>query len=476
MGFRNCYLLPLLCAGLLACAQRTDIEDLPKLPTVQLSDQMLPPVREQILKAQQVVSENPLDALANGKLAMVLATYGFVEAADTAYQRASLLAPKNFQWAYFRGHLLASQGRQEDAITQIKTALKINPNQKDAKVKLAELLVPQDREQSRSLYKSVLQQAPNDLAALYGYASLLQEDGNVDEAKQLLRQALEQNSEVGEIHALLGNVYRATGEVNLATAHIKLATRFRQITLANYDPVTMTLIHLNHSDTRYLKLAEFHFENLRYDQAIETLRKALKVNPENANAHIHLIWLYTNKENFEKASEHYRHAIQISPNDPLLLFNWAVANRRLGDIKTAKHALNKAQSLQPENVKIYVELGRIAMDETKWLDATRQFETAIDIDANRVDARYLLGQALMHDKNYAQARTQFDALIALETAGQPVYMRTLAQLEEITGNHTQAEKTLALALTQTKKSANRNLQWHIEADLERLTLRRRHGN
>src|SRR5207244_8789809 len=91
-----------LAPGTCICSAMAETPDLPQLPP--LATLRYPPaVRAAVEEAVAAVEAKPRDAAANGRLAMVLHANHLIDEAAVCYQRAHLLDPSTFRWAYWLG-------------------------------------------------------------------------------------------------------------------------------------------------------------------------------------------------------------------------------------------------------------------------------------------------------------------------------------------------------------------------------------
>src|SRR5271169_5555477 len=91
--------------------QRTRVPDLPKLTIADLPAE----VRNQVQEAEDNARKNLQDAVASGKLGMLLDLYHRPGEAATCYERAHQLDAAEFKWLYYLGSLQAKQGDHNDA-------------------------------------------------------------------------------------------------------------------------------------------------------------------------------------------------------------------------------------------------------------------------------------------------------------------------------------------------------------------------
>jgi type IV pilus assembly protein PilF len=65
-----------------------------------------------------------------------------------------------------------------------------------------------------------------------------------------------------------------------------------------------------------VKLGVSYMQQGRLDVALEKLKRALKEDPDSADAHAALARLYARRGNMNRARQYYRRALDLAPNDP----------------------------------------------------------------------------------------------------------------------------------------------------------------
>lgn len=98
-----------------------------------------------------------------------------------------------------------------------------------------------------------------------------------------------------EEHINLGVTYEKKGELDNALKEYKLASK--KLPLA------------------YLYIGNIHFQKNEFNEAEEAYLKAIDKDPQNADAHNNLAWLYyTKKEKLDKAEALALKAIELNPS------------------------------------------------------------------------------------------------------------------------------------------------------------------
>jgi len=121
---------------------------------------------------------------------------------------------------------------------------------------------------------------------------------NKEKAIQYFKEAIRLNPDYGMAHFMLGIIYFQKNLKDKATFHINEALK------CDVDPA-LAFLHVNISD-ELLRQGEF-------DEALNQLEKALKINPNSAENHYKLGNLFKMKGKLEEANHRYNESLRIDP-------------------------------------------------------------------------------------------------------------------------------------------------------------------
>ncbi|WDD90990.1 tetratricopeptide repeat protein [Burkholderia sp. FERM BP-3421] len=195
--------------------------------------------------------------------------------------------------------------------------------------------------------------------------------------------------------------------------------------------------HLHGIDDDALAALRFALvEQRRYPEAIMLADAVVRLRPDAAAARFHLGYVLQLANRHRDALAHYRHAMTIDPDFPLLKNNLAAALRAAGgDLDEALELLESAAEAQPLNAMAWINLAtarRDHLDLDGALDAGfRSVELAPD------DAQALSNLALVLKEAQRWDEAEHYARLAYERAPcDPAMRLNLALLYLMRGNHT----------------------------------------
>ncbi len=312
-----------------------------------------------------------------------------------------------------RARLLLQLGRSAEALTSLKKALEVNPDDKAMRLTYARLLVDtkaygKAREQFQILHKA----SPEDAELLYTLGLLSLESQRLDDAEKYMMMLVRMDQREGEAQYYLGRIFESRkqfeksidwyGEVH--SGEYKFDARLRIADLLGLSGRTEeALEHLegmlkgSQSDGSLIRIISAKGELLRvarrYPEAMEVFNAGLdiipgntdllfaralvaerlglidqleadigiilKTEPDNAHALNALgFTLADQTERFDEAYEYIKRAIEIMPDDPAIIDSWGWVHYRLGDFPKAITLLRKALSRYQDS-EISAHLGEV---------------------------------------------------------------------------------------------------------------------
>ncbi|AIQ98131.1 tetratricopeptide repeat protein [Prochlorococcus sp. MIT 0801] len=129
-------------------------------------------------------------------------------------------------------------------------------------------------------------------------------------------------------------------------------------------------------------------------EAEVSLRRAIEINPDFANAYLSLGNLLRGLRNFKDAEIYTRKAIEINPNFAEAHSNLGSILQDIGKLKEAEASLHKAIELNTNVGEVHYNLGIILKDLGKIQESEKSTRKAIKINPNFANAHMYLGTIL----------------------------------------------------------------------------------
>src|SRR5216684_3768239 len=262
-------------------------------------------------------------------------------------------------------------------------------------------------------YRRVLADQPGHFRALCGLAVVRGQLGALDEARDLIGQAVDIAGQSAEDHVLLGTTFIRMND--LASAH-------RQFEMA-------------------VALDEGH-----------------------AAARFHLANVLSGRGDVADAVIHYERVLAIDPDNADAHQNLGLALQRIGQFEAALAHHQAALAISPRSAAIHVSLGDACRHLGRHDDAIVQYARALAINSGLTDAHYNRGNLYAELDNLDAAIVHYERSIALRPAFAEVH-NNLANVLQKRGRHEEAVARYrdALRLKPTYVSAQRNLGDALQA-------------
>jgi predicted TPR repeat methyltransferase len=183
---------------------------------------------------------------------------------------------------------------------------------------------------------------------------------------------------------------------------------------------------MNRSQRRFLsksknptdlaELAARHRMDGRLDQAEQTYREAIALNPDYYEAHNNLGSILQATGRLAEAMLHYVHAFRINPKDATVALNLGVALAGQHQFKEAVVLCREAVALNPSSADTQSGLAFNLTQLAQYDEAEHHFLEALKINPLHWQARVDLGLALLDQGKVVEAFTQAEILSRAETA------------------------------------------------------------
>jgi tetratricopeptide (TPR) repeat protein len=424
---------------------------LPPLPEVSTSS-FLPAIRAEVDSAIAQAKGHPDDAAAVGHLGMVLHAYQQLDGARRCYQRAALLEPRNYKWAYYLGAV--SEGRA--AIEPLRAALRLNDSV-PVRLKLGEaLLAAGDLAAARDVYRGLIHPA-----GLFGY-------GRATNDPSFYEKALAAFPQYGAAMFALAQSYQRSGRAADAGRLMAEYEKYKLAAPPVDDPLMDAVRALNRGPQRLLGEAQQLEAQGQLEPAIDLELKALELDPRLTQAHVDLISLYGRIGDAAEAEKHYRQALELNPRSQDAFYNLGVFYYQADRRAEAQTAFRQTLAIDPNHAQARNNLGALLEEQGELAKAAAEFEKAVALDPNLRLARFHLGRIYANQRRWAPAIEQFRRAVEADDEATPAYLYALGATEARAGQPAAAVATLSSAREKALARGQSTLAASIERDLDKL--------
>jgi tetratricopeptide (TPR) repeat protein len=353
----------------------------------QQSEQM-PSVDEAIAKAQRGrVNVSPTRAV---EMAGQLYTQRqFAQAAKVCRQILTA-RPGNGDAHNILGVSLAALGKPEEAIAELRRAVKLNPQAPSYHANLGEVLRQNKRlDEAEQSLEAAVRLDPKNAQSLNNLGIIRYEQRKYVDAAKIYREALAVRPTMAEALNNLGNALRMTGDLDGAIEAYQEALTQR----ANYAEA-------------YNNLGTLLQQDKRPEEAEHALRKAIQQNPKYVEAHNNLAQLLAAQKKDVDALRVLGDALKFAPKNVQTLLITARIQMRRNSHAAAEGAARLALKEEPENPEALTIMGQLMHETDRYEEAIDLLERALKKRPDAPEALNFYGVALKSVGRLDEAREQ----------------------------------------------------------------------
>ncbi|XP_074395156.1 protein O-mannosyl-transferase TMTC1 [Zonotrichia albicollis] len=274
--------------------------------------------QERLKEAEEVykagIENCPESSDLHNNYGVFLVDTGSPERAMSHYRQAILLSPAHHVAMVNLGRLHRSLGQNKEAEVWYKRALKVS--------RKAEILSPLGAlyyntgryEEALQVYREAAALQPSSKDTRLALAQVLAMMGRTKEAEKMTNHILNEDAECLECYRLLSAIYSKQELYAKALEAIEKALQLKP-----KDPKVI-------SELFFTKGNQLREQNL-LDKAFESYKRAVELNPDQAQAWMNMGGIEHIKGSYITARDYYEKALQLVPNSKLLKENLAKLDR-----------------------------------------------------------------------------------------------------------------------------------------------------
>ncbi len=210
--------------------------------------------------------------------------------------------------------------------------------------------------------------------------------GDALNAQSAANRILEIDPQSSDAYRLLGNAYTLRGEKAIAKANLE-----------------QSLLKNEKNEGTLLDLYELSMGDKNWDGALDALRRATEVNPENGAKLVALGRKARAESDLVLARQVFATAAAATPKDVSVLTEYASILLQAKDLDAALEPLMKAAAVEPDREIVRANLASTLRRKGLWKDAEKEYREAIRADPNYAPALRGLGTLLLELGQTTQA-------------------------------------------------------------------------
>ena len=307
-------------------------------------------------------------------------------------------------------------GRLAEAEPLYRAVLQADPGQPDANHNLGVIAAQGGRPQAAvPFFRAAVQGNPEQPQYWLSLIRALAVTGQKDAARQALAQAGQQGFAGGAFGALatqlstIPPLSQAASDPNTVIALMN-AGRYDEMEAAARQ---LTARRPGDSSAWHLLGISFLMRN-QPAQALESLERAVALQPDFAEAHSNLGNALLELSRCEEAAASLRRALELKPDFPEALNNMALALIDLGRPEQAIERLRNALAVRPDYAQTHNNLGCAFNSVGRYEEAVSALRRALQLKSNYPEAHFNLGIALAALGRMEAAVASYRSALALK--------------------------------------------------------------
>lgn len=287
-----------------------------------------------------------------------------------------------------------------------------------------------------------------NLNKLIEFGLLNYKNGNLIEAKYLFEKVIKVDSKNEHINQLLGiisvqnkeyqkaieyfgkvikvNAFNALNYVNRGNAYLEI----NDLENAEINYIRALKLDPNYAEA-YCYLAVLQAKKMLFDEAIDNLKKSININPKNFMAYYNLGNIYAQIKNYEQAQKEYFVAIQINPDYAQVYSSLANIYQKIAKNKLALKYYNIAISKNQKNPEIFYNKGNLCEKLENYEEAIQNYDKAIGIDNLYAQAYWNKALIQLGKKQYEDGWKNYEWRWQQDDFNQNIVQTTIPKLSEI---------------------------------------------
>ena len=358
-----------------------------------------------------------------GALAALYQANGFLREAMRCYAALETLEPAEPRWPHLHATLLAGFGDAAPAITRWERVLALAPDYVPARLRLAELLLKNDRPaRAAELFSEVLRRAPDHPHALLGLARLDFDAGRWAEARTRLEKVIAL-TDYALGYDLIVPVCEKLGDHTRAAA-VRARAKASGAHRDPPDPWADATLDACHDPYRLALLAGEIARAGDPAGAVRRLERAVELAPADAPVRFQLATLLAARGDTAAAQNHFERCTQAMPGFADAWTHWAALKRRTGDAAGAAALVATGLKHCPDSPALHLLRARAARDAGRADEAIAAFRESIRLRTTEADAYLELATTLFRLERVDEGVGWLERGLAVE----PEHPPTLALL------------------------------------------------
>jgi tetratricopeptide (TPR) repeat protein len=342
---------------------------------------------------------------AYGHLAKLLMASEYPDQAEVCLLNAQRLAPDDFRWPYYLGHVQRSKGQLTNAIEHFEHTLQLRPDDVAAFVWLSHTYIDLGQpEAAEPLLTRARSLHPDTQAVLFqlGRAALARHDYAT--AVEHLEGALRMNPAATNVRYPLAMAFQGLGDLEKAQSYLDQSQgRAGGAGVALADPLMSEVSTVLRSPQAYWDLGLYAGGRGNWPEAVRQFRNAVELAPDSAVLRLNLAVALNHLGEARAAMDQFEEAVRLDPKLGGAHFTMGTLFERSGRDEEAIDRYTLAVTYGPDSAEAHLRLAD-ALRRTDRLEASRSsYQRVLELEPNWGVARFGEAMALVRLTRHPEA-------------------------------------------------------------------------
>jgi len=176
------------------------------------------------------------------------------------------------------------------------------------------------------------------------------------------------------------------------------------------DPMGKAKLNASQQVDVYFTLGRNAEGQNNIQEAVRMYEAVLAKQPKSGEAHWRLAICLDKSGNFDKSETHYAQAIENAPGNAYIFADYGYSLALKGQYREAEQQLRQAIALKPDLQRAHNNLGIVLAQGSRLEESMQHFRLG---GSNVVDAHWNVGQTLIAQSRWDEARGEFQHILAL---------------------------------------------------------------
>jgi tetratricopeptide (TPR) repeat protein len=361
-----------------------------------------------IKQIEDMIQQEPEILFHRIRLSDIYTAIGDNDNAEAVIKKAVEELPEDNKIKFVFIRMLAKNKGDEAALNQLNQYIADEPENYELQFSLAKVYETQgDSEEAISLYKDIIDKEKinkDGITARMGLAGLYAKIRENDKAKVLLEEVLAENANDQSALSLRGQIALSEGDSVSAITDFRAAMRDQ--------PNSIPLHRM---------LARAHMINKENDLAVDTLKRAVSINPDDLKIRADYVNLLASMGEQDAVLSQLEEMIKVAPENLSVMEGLFKLQAKRKEWEVVRKIADRMKSIHPNNAVGYYYSGLLYRENNQFKESLTEFNKAVELAPKAIQPLQQLISVYLAENQADLALTKLDEILAADNNNSFVY-------------------------------------------------------